>query len=400
VFIGWAKTKSGKVVYKNAQAVKNLRTDGKTTTLYAKWAKTNYKVAFNANGGTGTMAPQAMVYNKAANLRKNAFKRSGCVFIGWATSKSGKVVYKNAQAVKNLRTDGKTTTLYAKWAKVNYKVSFDKNGGTGSMTAQAMKYNTAANLKKNAFKRTGWTFAGWAKSATGGVAYKDRQSVKNLTASGAVTLYAKWAATTYKIAFDANGGEGTMPVQSVKYGSTATLTANRFTCEGSSFLGWATSPDGVAEYANQAQVKNLVSDAGTLTLYAVWGGGAPDGAARPKSGTPAAAAAETVFSVDGCGIFAVGGFELEIASDEPALEELSALEEAEELPEPVAVAFRVPAGAAAWRLWSAARGTFADGDAMEATAGLELPDLGLWYWLGFFDADGGVVTSTWLFLAE
>ncbi|MBQ7252967.1 MAG: InlB B-repeat-containing protein, partial [Kiritimatiellae bacterium] len=194
VFIGWAKTKSGKVAYKNAQAVKNLRTDGKTTTLYAKWAKKNYKVAFDANGGKGTMAAQAMTYGKAAKLRKNAFKKSGCVFLGWSRTKTGKVAYKNAQAVKNLLANGKTLTLYAVWAKSSYKVSFDRNGGTGSMSAQAMKYNTAANLKKNAFARTGWTFAGWAKSATGAVAYKDQQSVKNLTANGAVTLYAVWTA--------------------------------------------------------------------------------------------------------------------------------------------------------------------------------------------------------------
>ncbi len=38
-FMGWAKSKKGKVAYKNGAAVKNLRTDGKTVKLYAVWKR-------------------------------------------------------------------------------------------------------------------------------------------------------------------------------------------------------------------------------------------------------------------------------------------------------------------------------------------------------------------------
>ena len=279
VFLGWATSKSGKVVYKNAQAVKNLRTDGKTTTLYAKWAKKNYTVAFHANGGTGKMAAQTMTYGKAAKLRKNAFARSGFTFLGWSKTKTGAVAYKNAQAVKNLRTDGKTTTLYAVWARNAYKVAFKANGGTGSMAAQKMAYGKAANLRKNAFKRTSYTFAGWAKTATGAVSYKNAQAVKNLrTDGGTTTLYAKWTATTYKVAFNANGGTGTMATQSVKYDTAAKLAANTFTHEGFTFAGWSKTAGGARAYADGASVKNLRADGGTVTLYAVW-------AENPKSET-------------------------------------------------------------------------------------------------------------------
>ena len=285
VFIGWAKTKGGAVAYGNQQAVKNLRTDGGTTTLHAKWAKTKYAVAFNANGGKGSMKTQAMTYNKAAKLGKNAFTRSGWTFLGWSKTKTGAVAYKNAQAVKNLRTDGKTTTLYAVWAKNAYKVAFKANGGTGSMAVQGMTYGKAANLRKNAFKRTGYTFSGWAKTATGAVAYKNAQAVKNLrTDGGTTTLYAKWTATTYKVAFNANGGTGTMAAQSVKYDTAAKLAANAFQRDGFTFGGWAKSADGAVAYGDQASVKNLRSDGGTVMLYAVW---APNPAAETTS-TPVA----------------------------------------------------------------------------------------------------------------
>jgi uncharacterized repeat protein (TIGR02543 family) len=283
-FMGWAKTKNGAVAYANAAAVKNLRTDGKTTTLYARWAKTKYTVAFNANGGTGKMANQTMTYNKAAKLTKNAFKRSGWTFLGWATSKTGAVVYKNAAEVKKLRTDGKTTTLYAKWAKNSYKVAFSANGGTGKMTAQAMTYGKAANLKKNAFKRTGYTFAGWAKTKTGAVAYKNAASVKNLRSDGGTqTLFAKWTPTTYKVAFNANGGTGTMAAQSVKYGATAKLRANAFTRTGFTFQGWGKTATGGKAYSDKQAVKNLRSDGGTTTLYALW---AANSRTETASGVP------------------------------------------------------------------------------------------------------------------
>ena len=197
VFTGWSKSKTGAVAYANGAKVKNLAATGGSATLYAVWAKARYTVKFNANGGTlpagKTMAAQKMTYGKAANLRKNAFTRKDCAFRGWATSKSGKVAYKNGQSVKNLRTDGKTTVLYAKWAKKNYTVAFNANGGKGSMAKQTMTWGKEAKLRKNAFTRKGCTFKGWAKAKGGAVAYKNAQAVKNLRTDGKTTvLYAVW----------------------------------------------------------------------------------------------------------------------------------------------------------------------------------------------------------------
>lgn len=59
------------------------------------------------------------------------------------------------------------------------------------MNDQTFTYDTAQALTANAFSRTGYTFAGWATSASGSVAYSNKQSVKNLATSGTVTLYAK-----------------------------------------------------------------------------------------------------------------------------------------------------------------------------------------------------------------
>ena len=177
-------------------------------TLHAHWidniivyppAATTYKVVFNANGGTGKMAAQTMTYGKAATLGANKYNRNGYVFIGWATKKGGAVEYKNAQSVKNLTAKGGTTTLYAVWAKKTYKVAFygTYKGVTGKMKTQTFTYGKAKKLTANKFKRNGYAFKGWAKSKAlakkGKVAYKNKQSVKNLVTTGkTVKLYAVW----------------------------------------------------------------------------------------------------------------------------------------------------------------------------------------------------------------
>jgi uncharacterized repeat protein (TIGR02543 family) len=203
IFLGWSTAPIGAVVYADKASVKNLAAAGRTATLYAQWAVARYKVKFSPNGGTlpsgRKMAAQTMTYGMAAKLRKNVFTRKGYVFAGWARSKAnakkGVIAFTNAQSVKNLRADGKTTTFYAVWAKPTYKVAFYGNAkkAKGTMAVQTFKYGKAAKLSANKFKRKGYVFKGWAKSKKGKVVYKNKQKIKNLVITGkTVKLYAVW----------------------------------------------------------------------------------------------------------------------------------------------------------------------------------------------------------------
>ena len=90
-------------------------------------------------------------------------------------------------------TDG-DVTFTAEQIINTYTVHFDGNGHTsGEMDDQAFTYDVAQNLTANAFRRSGYTFDGWA-TAGGDVVYADQQSVSNLTTTNGatVTLYAKW----------------------------------------------------------------------------------------------------------------------------------------------------------------------------------------------------------------
>ena len=170
---------------------------------------------------------------------------------------------------------GKKVTVNATFAPITYTVSFNANGGTGdAMAAQNFIYDAAQNLTANTYTRTGYTFAGWATTADGNVAYADGAEVSNLvTTQGAnVELFATWTANTYYVRFNANEGTGTMDNEEFTYDAAVkALTANAFTRDGYEFAGWATAADGAVAYADQAEVSNLTVTAnGIFDLYAKW----------------------------------------------------------------------------------------------------------------------------------
>ncbi|UTC90847.1 hypothetical protein E4N87_09175 [Treponema denticola] len=168
-------------------------------------------------------------------------------------------------------------TVTVRFKKITYKVRFNKNdsNASGNMDDQSFTYGQSQQLTANGFTKTGYTFAGWAKSANGTVQYTNQQSVSNLTttANDTVNLYAKWTANTYKVCFNKNdsNASGIMNDQTFTYDQSKPLTANGFTKTGYTFTGWATSAGGSVQYTNQQSVSNLTTVAnGTVNLYAKW----------------------------------------------------------------------------------------------------------------------------------
>ena len=143
---------------------------------------------FNANGGTGTMASQTAAV--ATPLTSNSFTRTSYTFAGWNTVADGSgTAYANAASYDF--SAGNDVNLYAQWTGLPRTVTFDANGGSGSMATQMAA--TATALTANAFTRSGYAFAGWNTVAVGsGTAYVNG-AFYPFAADG--TLYAQWTAT-------------------------------------------------------------------------------------------------------------------------------------------------------------------------------------------------------------
>lgn len=167
---------------------------------------------------------------------------------------------------------------------VRAALSFDGNGATsGSMDDTLLYYYSegASQLPKNAFKRDGYTFLGWssdpnATSATvsdqesldfDAVTQKaQRRDSDDQGEEFSYTLYAIWAKNP-TIAFDPNGGTGSMDSVAVEYGTSSALPECAFTRRGYLFDGWNTAADGSGTaYADAA----LIAPTSDVTLYAQW----------------------------------------------------------------------------------------------------------------------------------
>jgi uncharacterized repeat protein (TIGR02543 family) len=151
-------------------------------TLYAQWtALPDVTVAFNSNGGTGSMA--AETGNVATTLTSNTFSRVGYTFAGWSTTANGSLAYGNGATYPFTAS----ITLYARWAAL-VSVTFNENGGAGTMADEIDSSPTSLTL--NAFTRSGYGFSGWNTLANGtGTPYANGATY---SFSVSTTLYAQW----------------------------------------------------------------------------------------------------------------------------------------------------------------------------------------------------------------
>lgn len=165
------------------------------------------------------------------------------------------------------------STSYTIPALTKYTVSYNANGGSGAPSAQSKYYGKTLTLSSTKPSRTGYTFKGWATSASGSVAYASGASY---TANASVTLYAVWQANTYTVKYNANGGTGAPGNQTKTYGVTLTLSSTKPTRASVSengvtttytFKGWSTSSTATSvSYTAGAKYTANAS----ITLYAVW----------------------------------------------------------------------------------------------------------------------------------
>lgn len=158
------------------------------STLDITWYPTlpSYTVSYNANGGSGAPSSQSKKWGATLTLSSTTPTRTGYTFAGWNTKSDGTGTNyaKGASFTANVNT-----TLYAKWTLNSWTVSYNANGGSGSVSSQTKYYGQALTLASSGFTKSYHTLDGWATSASGGIAYALGASY---TGNAALSLYAHW----------------------------------------------------------------------------------------------------------------------------------------------------------------------------------------------------------------
>ena len=211
-----------------------------------------YTITFNSNDGT-SVAPQNVNAGEKLTEPTPAPTREGFTFDGW---------YEDSTFSTKFNFDTPITdnmTLYAKWTENKYTLTFDANGGSGTMTP-VTDLTGEYTLPANEFTApSGKQFKGWSLTTDGAIVTKVDMTENR-------TVYAIWESipvVTYTVSFAANGGIGTM-ADVTGISGEYTLPANGFTAPaGKQFKAW--SVGGV-----EKAVGDKITVTANTTVTAVW----------------------------------------------------------------------------------------------------------------------------------
>ena len=236
-----------------------------TVKFNVSWAthwntKTDYGMSVSSGGGSVSLNSSG---TKAAS-GSGTFTGTYSTTANAAATKTVTVTFRNYNTDHNDSATKSISLSASVPAWTSYTVSYNANGGSGAPSAQTKWKDQALTLSSTKPTRTGYTFAGWATSSSGSVAYNAGCSY---TSNASVTLYAKWTANTYTVSYNANGGSGAPSSQTKTYGVTLTLSSTKPTRTNYTFVGWGTSAG--ATTASYQAGGSYTSNA-SITLYAIW----------------------------------------------------------------------------------------------------------------------------------
>lgn len=233
-----------------------------------------FTVAFNANGGTGSMSSGTYYYGVSSylpqgNIASATFSKPGHEFRGWNTKADGNgVSISNGASAESIftaasATANSTITLYAQWGA--YTVSYNAHGGSACDSG-------SGTVTLPTTTRAGYMFNGWYTEASGGTKVGDTGASYSPMAT--ITLHAQWTAKTSALTFNVNGGSGTMATGKVAtYDADMPTGITLPTRTGYTFTGFYDATSGGTKYYNadgtSARTWNKNTTSGT-TLYAQW----------------------------------------------------------------------------------------------------------------------------------
>lgn len=231
----------------------------------AKWTANKYKISLDVNGGNSATTSKEVVFGQTFILP--VATRTEATFLGWfdATGKQ----YTNNLGASIVDWDiADNTTLYAHYKINEYQVSLSVNNEAGGSVQGSGLKEFGSEVIIIAQPKAGYSFVGW---------FCEGDLISNtITYSFEMpnhpkSFVAKWAANTYTISMDVNGGTAlSEPAKDIKFDSSYSLPiTNR---EGYTFAGWFLGANGTGKQltdnvGNAIDVWDIADD---TIVYAKW----------------------------------------------------------------------------------------------------------------------------------
>ena len=262
-FTGWNTKRDGTGLTYSDQALLPFTGD---VTLYGQWSAQVVHVSFESNSGSGSVAGLNSTYGGSITLpTDSSLSKAGFTLKGWNTNPQGTGTEYAPGSTLNVTG---SETLYAQWSSVTYVVSFADPGARGrdpsitDVDGGTIRLPSSVGLTKS-----GYTFAGWFTSATGG-RFLGRATASYLP-TGSLTVFAHWTRDPLvRLEFSNNGGAGRVgPRQGIAGVSVVIPGALSLHRSGFVFRGWASSPRATRP---SVRIGSRMTVVHTTTLYALW----------------------------------------------------------------------------------------------------------------------------------
>ncbi len=235
--------------------------------LYAKWDPIKYSITYELDGGAfsdGSVITEYTIETDTFTLPIPT--KAEYEFVGWSAkgpSEAQKTVSIEKGSTGNL-------SFTAVWRELKrYTVSYDANGGFGSIESQSKLEGFPMTISDAVgIARTGYSFVCWNTKSDGtGTDYKPNDEYDN---DENIVLYVKWSVVKYSITYDLAGG--TLP-EGKSNPSGYTIETETFTLvnpekDGFRFMGWKKS--GSKDETAEKTIFIANGSYGDVSFIAVW----------------------------------------------------------------------------------------------------------------------------------
>lgn len=235
VFNGWKVNNTGDTLMPN-QTI-NITSDVEIVAQWKEIPALTFTVSFYANGGTGNMDEIPNQFDNYV-LPENGFTApAGYHFVGWKIDGQDELLQPGATI--EITAD---VILVAQWEVTKFTITFNANGGTGTMADLVKNEGDMYELPESAFTAPdNHNFVGWKVNGAG----QTLQPGATIEITADIELVAQWEQIVIcSVSFNANGGTGTMSSMQVEKGHQITLPACTFVAPaGKEFKGWNVKRD-------------------------------------------------------------------------------------------------------------------------------------------------------------
>lgn len=252
--------------------------------LYAQWTVNSYSYTLgSATGATTTGSTASGSQNYGTTITLKGAANTGYTWNKWKSSNTDiRADITTANTTFSMPAGNLTMTPVV--TANTYTVTYNANGGTGTMAQSTVTYDSSFRTEQNTFTRTGYTFNGWNEEANGtGTAwgltdegvYESGKS-SQWTYDKNITLYAQWLPNMYRMVLDCQGGKTQDGEESVQYNAIFDSFVGGLnygqslpipTRPSYNFIGWNDKEDGEGVYYTGSETMNVV---GGMVLYAIW----------------------------------------------------------------------------------------------------------------------------------